>query len=83
MQGAVEGCPELVVTFDVDLIDQVATVMHARRPRAPLSARQLAVLAAGRRPPFPARAPVENVSFGEPETTIGAPDVFVRDGERA
>jgi len=37
VQGVAVGCPEVVVTFDVNRIDQVAAVLHARRPRAPLS----------------------------------------------
>jgi hypothetical protein len=74
VQGGGPGCREVVVTFDVDLIDQVAAVLQAKRPRPPLSARQLAVLAAGRRPPFPARAAVENVSSRAPDSTIGLSD---------
>jgi hypothetical protein len=45
VQGAVLGCPEIVVTFDVELIEQVAAVMQARRPRQFTAAQRAALVA--------------------------------------
>jgi hypothetical protein len=45
VQGAVRGCPEIVVLFGVDQIEAVAELLQARRPRQ-LSPEQRAALAA-------------------------------------
>jgi hypothetical protein len=69
VQGAVVGCPEVVVTFDVERTEEVAAILQARRRRPRASAAQRAALAAGRRP-FVARRHVENGHLPSPETTI-------------
>ena len=72
-------CPEATLTFDVDLLDRVADVLGARRPRhlsdeqrAVCSAR-LRVFAAARRE---ARGPNVRRAPASRDSTIGAPDVF-------
>jgi hypothetical protein len=67
VQGAVEGCPEMVVTFDVELIDQIAPVMQAKRPRRLSPEQRLAAVERLRAHQFPAR----QATLEGPDSTIG------------
>lgn len=67
VQGAVEGCPELVVTFDVELIDQFAAVMQAKRPRRLSPEQRAAAVERLRAHQFPARQATPE----GPDSTIG------------
>jgi hypothetical protein len=76
VQGAILGCPEIVVTFDVEMIERVAAVMQAKRPRR-LSDEQRAVCVARLAALRAARQTIENPhveAAGEARgTTIGGP----------
>lgn len=59
--GRVGRFTERIVTFDVAHFETVVNLLQIpdRRPRAPLSVKQLAVLAAHRAPPFVPKAAAE------------------------
>ena len=73
VQGAVLGCPEIVVTFDVDLVEPVAAVLQARRPRRFSDEQRARLLAASAGSRFVKGRTRDGASASEtkPGTTIG------------
>ncbi len=74
-QGGGE-CREVIVSFDVDLIETVAAILGSKRPlvRRPLTEKQRAVLAANRAMPFQRKVPLEKTQLATPDSTNALPD---------
>jgi hypothetical protein len=73
VQGGEGNCLEVVVIFDVDLIESVATVLRARRPRRFSEEQRARLIAATAGSRFPSRLTADGHSLREikPGTTIG------------
>jgi len=58
------GCPEVLVTFEVDALPGVADLLGASRPRRISDAARARLVEAGRRHRFPSRRPASSAGFG-------------------